>query len=163
MSRLIEAPVRKTTGAVPMALLVVLGLAAAGVIVALVWSSRWSQQPPKPPVITPEARVYVRNGYLKLSNVEMNAKENFARQTLVEITGKITNSGDRTVQLVEITCVFYDPYGMVVLRQRLPIVGGRMGGLKPGETKSFRLPFDTIPDSWNQALPQLVIAQIVFG
>jgi hypothetical protein len=35
--------------------------------------------------------------------------------------------------------------------------------LMPGETKEFRLPFDTLPESWNQALPDLVIAQIVFG
>jgi hypothetical protein len=51
----------------------------------------------------------------------------------------------------------------VVLRERVPIVGARMGGLAPGATKSFRLPFDTIPESWNQVLPELVIARIVFG
>jgi hypothetical protein len=82
---------------------------------------------------------------------------------LVEITGNITNAGGRNIRLVEITCVFTDPSGLVVLRERVPIVSAKMGGLKPGETKRFRLPFDTIPESWNQALPQLVIAQIVFG
>jgi hypothetical protein len=38
-----------------------------------------------------------------------------------------------------------------------------MGGLKPGETKSFRLPFDNLPDSWNQGMPQLVIASVKFN
>ena len=33
----------------------------------------------------------------------------------------------------------------------------KMGGLKPGEEKSFRLPFDTVPESWNQSMPGLVI------
>jgi hypothetical protein len=37
-----------------------------------------------------------------------------------------------------------------------------MGGLAPGETKQFRLPFDDIPENWNQVMPQLVIAQIQF-
>ena len=46
---------------------------------------------------------------------------------------------------MEIYCVFYDPYGQLVLRKRVPIVSARMGGLKPGETKSFRLPFDELP------------------
>ena len=46
---------------------------------------------------------------------------------------------------------------------RVSIVSGRMGGLKPGETKTFRLPFDEIPESWNQALPQLVIAGVKFS
>ena len=38
-----------------------------------------------------------------------------------------------------------------------------VGGLKPGETKSFRLPFDDLPASWNQAMPQLVIAGVKFS
>lgn len=92
----------------------------------------------------------------------MQASETYLGQTLVEIVGKITNNGGRPVRLVEINCVFYDPYGQVVLRQRVPIVRRDLGGLAPGETKEFRLPFDELPDSWNQGPPQLVIAQIQF-
>jgi hypothetical protein len=82
---------------------------------------------------------------------------------VVEINGKIGNSGDRNLNTVEIYCIFYDGYGQMVLRQRVPIVIERTGELKPGETKSFRLPFDDIPQSWNQAMPQLVIAGIRFS
>lgn len=112
------------------------------------------------PILTPEAKAYVR--HLKLSDVGMKATDTFLGQTLVEIDGKITNTGDRHLRLVEINCVFYDPWGQVVLRQRVPIVRSRWGGLAPGETKDFRLPFDDLPESWNQGAPQLVIAQIVF-
>ena len=112
------------------------------------------------PVLTPEAKTYVRS--LKLSDVEMKATESYLKQSVVEILGKITNNGDRPLKLVEINCVFRDPYTQVVLRERVAIAGGRMGNLNPGETKSFRLAFDSIPQSWNQALPDLVIAQIVF-
>jgi len=115
---------------------------------------------PAKAVLTPEAKAYVK--YLKLGEVEMKATDAFLRQTLVEILGKISNFGDRNLASVELNCVFYDPYGQVVLRERVAIVRGRQGGLTPGETKDFRLAFDTIPESWNQALPQLVIAQIVF-
>lgn len=118
-------------------------------------------QPASPGALTPEAKAYVKN--LGLSEVNMEAKESYMKHTLVEITGKLTNKGDRGLRLVEINCVFYDPYGQLVLRERVPIVK-RTGGapLKPGETRSFRLPFDSIPSSWNQALPQLVIARIDF-
>ncbi|MGA2328783.1 MAG: FxLYD domain-containing protein [Bryobacteraceae bacterium] len=150
-------------GAVPVVPIVVLAVVAIGVAVALYLNWRWNRRETKPPALTEEARLYVRNGYLQLSEVEMNAKENFAQQTLIEVTGKITNTGGRMVKLVEINCVFFDPYGLVVLRERLPIVSARGGDLKPGETRTFRLPFDTIPQSWNQTLPQLVIARIVFG
>ncbi|MBL8220676.1 MAG: hypothetical protein JNL62_15705, partial [Bryobacterales bacterium] len=59
--------------------------------------------------------------------------------------------------------IFYDPYGQVVLKDRVEIVRVKTGGIQPGETKPFRLPFDTLPASWNQDMPQLVIAEIVFG
>ena len=111
-----------------------------------------------PAAITAEGKAYVRN--LKLSDVDMKATEAFTGAAVVEIIGKITNNGDRTLGRVELNCVFYDPYGQVVLRERVPIVRSPM---KPGETRSFRLPFEGIPNSWNQALPQLVIASISFS
>ena len=109
--------------------------------------------------LTPEGKAYVRN--LQLSDVTMKATESYMKQKVVEILGKISNNGSRTVNVVEINCVFRDPYGQVVLRERVTIVG-RAGPMAPGMTKNFRLAFDTIPESWNQALPDLVIAQIVF-
>lgn len=113
-----------------------------------------------PAPITPEAKAYVRS--LQLAEVEMKAIESFASQRVVEITGKITNNGDRKLKLVELNCVFADPYGQPVSRERVAIVRASKGGLAPGETKTFRLPFDNLPPGWNQALPQLVIAQIEF-
>ena len=117
--------------------------------------------PQQPGTLTPEAKAYTRN--LGLSDVAMGAKESMMQSTLVEITGKISNNGDRALSLVEINCVFYDPYGQIVLRERVPIIKARGPGLKAGETRDFRLPFDSIPQGWNQALPQLVIARIDFG
>jgi hypothetical protein len=108
--------------------------------------------------LTPEAKLYTRN--LQLSDVELKAKENYFQQAVVEIDGKIANTGPRPLETVEIYCVFRDPYGQLVLRRRLSIVNG---GLKPGETKSFRLPFDDLPQSWNQSMPQLVIAGVKFS
>ncbi|MBI1899358.1 MAG: DUF3426 domain-containing protein [Acidobacteria bacterium] len=122
------------------------------------WFFGRNQTQPAPPPLTPEARTYVRN--LKLSGVDMKAKLNFAGAALVEITGKISNGGGRPLERVELNCVFYDTAGMVVLRERVPIVRTL---LKPGDTRDFRLPFEGIPQSWNQAMPQLVIAHIKFA
>jgi len=137
----------------------------AGILIILGGAAYWFLEretpPPPKPVLTAEAKAYVRN--LQLSDVSMKATETIAKQLLVEIEGKIGNNGDRVLNLVEINCIFYDPYGLVVLRERVPIVGRRTGPLAPGEFKSFRLAFDTLPESWNQGMPQLVIAQIVFG
>jgi len=111
--------------------------------------------------LTPEARAYVHN--LKLGDVEIKASESYFKQVLVEIDGKVANTGDRSLSVVDIYCVFSDSYGQLVLRRRVPIVSEKMGGLKPGETKAFRLPFDDIPESWNHAMPRLVIAGIKFS
>ena len=141
----------------------VLPLAIIAALVPIVGGVIWyMERNPRPPQevtpLTADAKSYTKN--LKLANVEMKATANYVGATVVEILGQITNNGDRTLQRVELSCVFYDVNGMVVFRERVPIVKTL---LKPGETRSFRLPFEGIPQSWNQALPALVIANIVFG
>jgi hypothetical protein len=110
--------------------------------------------------ITPEAKSYVQ--HLHLSSVELKATDSLMGGTIVEIVGKIKNAGDRPLNQVDVNCVFQDPYGQVVLREKVSIVKRKLGGLQPGETKAFRLPFDSLPPSWNQSLPQVVIAGIQF-
>ncbi|HTB19960.1 MAG TPA: FxLYD domain-containing protein [Bryobacteraceae bacterium] len=108
--------------------------------------------------LSADAKSYVRN--LQLSEVTMKATESYAGQTVTEIEGKIANAGTRSVQHADVYCVFYNSYGEVILRERVPIVAS---GLKPGETRMFRLPFDDIPGGWNNQMPQLVIARIEFA
>jgi hypothetical protein len=127
----------------------------------LFWYLQRPAAMPGPAPLTAEAKAYVHN--LRLSDVQMKATESYVKQTITEIQGNITNAGDRTVDAVEIYCSFYDPYGQLVLRERVPIVKPGGGGLKPGAARSFRLPFDDIPASWNNRMPQLVIAHIAFS
>lgn len=115
----------------------------------------------QPAALTPEAKSYVRN--LGLEGVDMKATENYMGAMLIEITGRIRNDGNRPLRLVELNCVFYDVSQNVIHRERVPIVKrSALGSLKPGESRAFRMPFDAIPDGWNQAMPQLVIANIDF-
>lgn len=116
--------------------------------------------PPAPPVLTAEAKAYLTN--LALSDVAMQAADSVAKVSLLEIKGKITNKGPRPIDQVQVTCLFHEPNLQVIQRERVSIVGSRTGGLQPGETKSFRLNFDTVPDTWNQTMPDLVIAEIKF-
>ena len=39
----------------------------------------------------------------------------------------------------------------------------RSGGAIAGGKREFRLAFDAIPEGWNQTMPNLFIAEIVFG
>lgn len=114
--------------------------------------------PPPPPVLTQEAKDYLPN--LKLSDVGLQAAESYINSSLVEILGKIGNEGNRSVKLVQVNCVFRNVYGQPIRRELATVVG--KAGLKPGETKPFRLAFENPPQGWNQAMPDMVIAQIQF-
>jgi hypothetical protein len=116
--------------------------------------------PPPAPVLTQQAKSYL--AHLALSNVHMQAAESYVNQRVVEILGDITNKGDKTVSTVQVTCVFTDYSGREVLRERVYVVDHQNGPLRPGASKPFRLAFDDIPNTWNQAVPTLVIAQIQF-
>lgn len=135
----------------------IVGTGAVLAVAGLIWFLNRPMPPPQQEPLTPEAKAYVRN--LRLSDVTMKATKSYLSQMITEIEGKIGNVGDRSLQSIELNCAFYDSYSQLVLRERVTIV---RSGLKPGETKSFRLPFDAIPQSWNQQMPQLVIAGIKF-
>jgi hypothetical protein len=140
---------------------IVIGLAVILILGAFGWLTFGPKpMPPPPPQLTAEAREYLAN--LKLSNVHMQAAESYVQSRLVEILGDVTNAGNRNVKLVEVTCVFHDYSQREIARERAYIVDGRGGALAPGKTRSFRLAFDTVPESWDQVMPSLVIAQIQF-
>ncbi len=130
----------------------------------------WLTFGPKPapaaaPVLTAEAEAYLARISI-FSNVHMQAAESMVNQRVIEILGDITNKGNREVKLAEVTCVFKDYGGTEIKRERVAIIGGAVfgakGDLAPGATKHFRLAFDDVPESWNQALPSLHVAQIQF-
>ncbi len=156
-----RASTKNLLSAIPVAWIVIAVILAAGGAVFLSLERRSASEPEPARPATADAKAYVQ--YLRLRDVEMQAHESYLRQSVTEIVGKIANNGNRSLKRVEINCVFYDAYGQVVLRERVPLVGEKTRGLAPGEIKNFRLAFDNIPESWNQAMPQLVIAEIVFG
>jgi Protein of unknown function (DUF3426) len=157
------APIEKRRLSIPPLLIVTFLILVAGLAGFLYLNRAAQQPPPAPPALTGPARAYIRNGFLKITDSDMQAHESYLKQQVVEITGNIRNSGDRVLETVEINCVFYDAYGQIVLRERVPIVSRKMGRLSPGETKPFRLPFDSVPAGWNQAMPQMIIASIEFA
>ena len=152
-------PEAKEKKGIPPALII--GIAVALVLGGGIFAlAKFSGGPKGIVELTPEAKAYTKN--LKLASVEMKATEAYIGNAVVEITGKITNAGDQQIQQVDLMCVFYDTAGQVLTRERVPIVRPKNGGLAPGATKDFRLPFDNLGQNWNQRMPQTVIAAIVF-
>jgi hypothetical protein len=131
------------------------------VLVVLVAGGLYLNQPVKTTPMTgeasPVAKAYLP--YLRLSDVAMQASENLMQQQVVEVQGKITNNGNRQLAAVEVYCLFYGTDNREIHRERLPLVRD----LAARETRDFRLPFDSLPDGWNQAMPRLAIAKISFA
>ncbi len=133
-------------------------------VIALIAGAMYLRSPVPPPQesgASSEAKAYLP--HLALSDVSMQATENFMKQQVIEVKGKITDNGPRTLRSVDVYCIFYSINGQEIHRERLPIVPLQGPPLRSGETRPFRLPFDAVPDGWNQALPKLVIAQIKFA
>ncbi len=150
--------IRKTSSiVVPLLIAAVLAVG-----IGAVWyleSKKRAAKPPEQIVLTDQARVYLPN--LDLGDVEMSATDNTLGQTLVEITGKISNLGERQIRSIRINCVFFDVYG-IELHRVLSTIVPPGEGLAPASDQDFRLPFDSIPEGWNQVMPSLYIAEIVF-
>ena len=144
----------------PLAWIVIAALTVVLLIVGLGYLNRPVPVPTEAPA-TPEAKAYLPN--LALSDVQMKAAENFMKQQVVEIDGKITNNGPRPIRSIDVYCVFYSVDGKEVHRERVPIVHATGSPLARHQTRSFRLPFDSLPDTWNQTMPRLAIAQITFA
>jgi len=139
---------------------IVAGVAFVLVLIAgLLYLSR-SERPVESKASS-EATAYL--SHLSLSDVTMQATENFMRQQVIEVKGHITDGGPRALRSIDVFCIFYSVNGLEIYRERVPIVPSTAAPLRPGETRAFRLPFDALPDGWNQAMPKMVIAGISFA
>jgi hypothetical protein len=147
----------------PASLIVVVALVLLGLAAALIYLNKPVTKEAGSVAPTAEAKAYLRN--LALTDEAMQATENFMNQRVVEMLGNITNNGPRKLASIDVYCLFSGVNGAVIHRERVPIVksGGGVAPLGPGETRPFRLPFDDLPEGWNQAMPHLVIAQITFA
>jgi hypothetical protein len=141
---------------------VIVGALAIAVIALSSWFLAKPSSSSAPLGPSPEAKAYLPN--LKLSGVALKAAENLMRQQVVYIDGQITNNGPRAIREIDVYCIFTDPNGSEVYRERVPVV--KATGNTPfgsNQVRSFELPFDNLPDTWNQGLPHLVIARINFA
>jgi hypothetical protein len=146
---------------IPIAVLVAGIIGLILLVAAAVYLTRPAHNKSSEPPASQDAKAYVSE--LRLSDVTMKASENFMKQQVVEVEGKITNAGDRALKSVDVYCLFYGIDGREIHRERVAILQSKAAPLKPNETRPFRLPFDTLPDGWNQAMPRMVIAGITFA
>ena len=109
---------------------------------------------------------------LKLSDFKMSAAENFVGATVSYVDGTVTNSGDKTVTHVVVEVVFKDDLGQLVQREDIPMQVLKTSGpypeavdfsvspLGPGQSKAFRLTFESISAQWNHQYPEIQLTDV---
>ncbi|MGH9652861.1 MAG: hypothetical protein ACRD6B_05275 [Bryobacteraceae bacterium] len=136
----------------------------AAVIAALIFWFVYVGRP-APPSAAMQPPTAAERSYapdIALSDFRMSAAENMVRQRVVAVRGHITNRGPRTLTSVSVDCSFSDIQGKTIYRERKLIFSSNEKPLKSGETRPFRLAWDYLPDDWNQALPRIAVARIMF-
>mgnify|MGYP005813602581 CR=1 FL=1 len=137
----------------------------AAVVGALVWfgsRGRSNAQAPNP---------YADR--IQVSNVKLAAAQNFVGGTVTYVDGKITNTGDKTVNGAVAEVIFRNSLGEVVQKEQIPIrvliwqgpdrdiLDLRSAPLKPGATADFRLTIEgSISADWNQGYPEIRITSV---
>jgi len=109
---------------------------------------------------------------LKLSDFKMSAAENFVGATVSYVDGTVTNSGDKTVTHVIVQVLFKDSLGQLAQREDIPMqvlktdgpypeaVDFSVAPLGPGQSKLFRLTFESISAQWNRQYPEIQITDV---
>jgi hypothetical protein len=104
---------------------------------------------------------------LPLSQMAMSESENLSGGKLTYLDGHVTNTGSRTVTGVTVQVVFANDEAMAPQVDTLPLTLIRMKQpyidveavsaepLKPGDSREFRLTFETVPDGWNTEMPEV--------
>ena len=147
-----------------------IGIGVAFVVVVIAIIALLSRSEPKS-AKTPHP--YISN--VKLSNIKMSAAENFVGASVTYIDGTITNTGDKTLTHVMVHVTFKDSMGQVAQTEDVPLHVLQTGGpypdavdlnaspLAPGQSKPFRLTFESISAQWNHEYPELQITDVTVG
>jgi len=109
---------------------------------------------------------------LKLSDLKMSAAENFVGATVSYVDGTITNAGNKTVTHVIVEVNFKDELGQLAQRESIPLqvlkttgpypeaVDFSLSPLGPGQSKPFRLTFESISAQWNHQYPDIQVTDV---
>lgn len=141
------------------------GVVFVAVAVGLIWFMAANRRRP-----VQQVSPYAAN--LQLSDLKLSTAQNFVGARVIYVDGRVTNAGNMTVTHATVQAEFRDDMNQVVLREQVPLmVTAQRPGysdavdlsnspLKAGRADNFRLTFEGVPNSWNQAYPDLRVFQV---
>lgn len=109
---------------------------------------------------------------LPISNLQMSQAGNMVGGQTTYIDGQITNNGQETVTGITVQVAFHgftspiakkDTMPLSLIRTREPYVDLQpvaAAPILPGQTREFRLIFDSVPQDWNQNYPEIRVTAV---
>jgi hypothetical protein len=109
---------------------------------------------------------------LKLSDFKMSAAENFVGATVSYVDGTVTNAGSNTVTHIVVEVQFKDDLGQLAQREDISMQVLKTDGPYPeavdfsvsplgsGQSKPFRLTFESISAQWNHQYPDIQVTDV---
>jgi hypothetical protein len=109
---------------------------------------------------------------LTISGIQMSEATSFSGAKVTYIDGQIANTGDRTLTAITVQVGFHSDVGQFAqrlalplsfVRTRLPYVDTQpvsAAPIEPGQSRDFRLIFDTVPADWNLQFPEIRVISV---
>lgn len=109
---------------------------------------------------------------LSVSGLQMSEATSFSGAKVTYIDGQLANSGDKTLTAITVQVGFHSDVGQFAQRVALPLSFIRTrqpyvdtepvsaAPIEPGQTRDFRLIFDTVPPDWNLQFPEIRVINV---
>jgi hypothetical protein len=160
----------------PMALYIMIAVAAVAVIATMLLVRYQKSQPPAKvasgPAVIPGM---VRPGQLdfeaykekvRIENVKASIGLNFAGNRFAAIEGILSNEGSRKLEAVEMHITLYDVYGNLSKEKDVtplrPGVGMHQGPMEPLEKRTFSVWIESIEQLWNPKRVEIKISGLKY-
>jgi len=152
----------------PVTVWVVAALFVVVVIGALFVAGR--KKPANAPNTLQPADAYAAS--LPLSQLAMSESGNLSGGKQTYLDGHVGNTGGRMVDSVTVQVVFQNDLALApqidaeplrLIRMKEPYIDTEAVSaepIKPGDDREFRLTFDSIPDNWNQQMPEVRVIRV---
>ncbi len=97
---------------------------------------------------------------IEIAHVFFNTGENFLGDRVRYLNLVAANHTTKPVELLEVTFTFVDQFGQTVLRTSKLLVDEHKAALNSGDSRSFSVGFEKLPQDWNHQHPSIQITRL---
>jgi hypothetical protein len=135
-------------------------LMIGGVLYFGVWKS-FPAPPASVETMTPAEQAYAA-AKIQFADLRVSRAENFLHQEVTTVSGAAINTGDRTLDGLQITAEFQGMAHETLLRQNAALVTPRTP-LGPGKAAGIDISLENVPPGWNQGPPRISVRSLRFA